>query len=679
MRYWIYIDNEVQGPCNVSELQNMGITQQTQVCPEGSDSWVFVSDIPELNTLTNYDQQYAETSDSALASVSHRKKIFIIHGRGIRLIGALRFVISLLETKIYYNEGNYYTHSQNLRLIRYLIYEPSEMHKNKLLSSLDKLYISKLLIAPFYQYDIGNESDLTQLSQFKINEKLNFISTEKPDLSGNELAETVYKESLSILSSLFGMDAPDHHTIAHNLKKIIGDLEKDRKLLESEAKKLIKDYIDKQSGSGEEVVAGLIEIQRIFEQGGDLDTIGSNSLYGAWFLHNFMKEFKKEPVYGLDYQFDFVNYQESFMHLTRHQNCDIYIPDFPFDAIPDLEESARALLKVGSIYKRFDDHHPWTNEILNTLVRLKEENVIEHFALSGPKKGESQTKEEQKCGTDMIYESLIKDTEINNSGIEELTRLAHVQDLHIIEDRNAIDISKLIGSRHSKIEMVQRLMHIKSKDEIDNILNTTGWRLEVIKYERELQQYCKKILKNLVLIEFRTPVKDGNYLDRLSGIRKFLSRLVNKISFNTIDISKFLYRSDRTNTHKIYISLSPYQSGKESRINIASAINYLKEKLDMDYFFYTYGSSLMTTRKVNEMDTALDLGVLMSVIGSSEDGGHPSAATCKPSKNPNFPKEKFQRLKSDNFLDYCGYIATRIRAHTSLELVRIKKIELPAD
>lgn len=68
--------------------------------------------------------------------------------------------------------------------------------------------------------------------------------------------------------------------------------------------------------------------------GGDLDTISSNVFYGAWAEATVAQAKGAPAVYGEDYEFDFVNYQQGLSHLAVHRGCDIYLPDFPIDALP---------------------------------------------------------------------------------------------------------------------------------------------------------------------------------------------------------------------------------------------------------------------------------------------------------------------------------------------------------
>jgi len=67
--------------------------------------------------------------------------------------------------------------------------------------------------------------------------------------------------------------------------------------------------------------------------GGDLDTIASNVFYGAWAAATVPAATGAPAVYGADYEFDFVNYQQGLAHLACHRGADVYLPDFPIDAL----------------------------------------------------------------------------------------------------------------------------------------------------------------------------------------------------------------------------------------------------------------------------------------------------------------------------------------------------------
>ncbi|MBN2382192.1 hypothetical protein JXQ70_04855 [bacterium] len=420
------------------------------------------------------------------------------------------------------------------------------------------------------------------------------------------------------------------------------------------------------------------------EVGGDLDTIASNTFYGVWCRGLYARDFQRSAVYGQDYEFDFVNYHEGLAHLSKHKGCDLYLPDFPLDAIPDLVGDVEFLAEHDAHLVRIDDHHPWTEAAREQLNSLVERGLLDTFYLEGPMKGEEIPKKQQVCGADIIHREFLLNTPFDNPGLAELRRLAHIQDLHIEFDNLALKLSKLIASGYPKVDMVLRLMEISCFEDIQNILISTGWDKRIKTYERLLSQAVPKLDENLVLLAFYKPVSTST-LDQTAQIQfmkerlgwlRFLLPFTNLIKNDSQRFSyiRWLYALRRNNVIRIVMALAPYRAEHEARINVAGAIEYVVTKVTMDYFFYCYGSFIMTTRNVNDPERWLDLSLLMPFIGKQGDGGHKEAATCKPGDNQLFDADRFGQVKPDNFLAYCQYIAGKVSEFSGLEIKTIKKI-----
>ncbi len=329
---------------------------------------------------------------------------------------------------------------------------------------------------------------------------------------------------------------------------------------------------------------------------------------------------------------------------------------------------------------RIDDHHPWTKEILQLLLKFKEQGIIvEGVTMSGLERGIEQPKEEQKCGTDLIYESLVENKPYDNSGYKYLRYLAHVQDLHIKEDKMAILLSKLIGSGFSKIEMVQGLAETKSKKDLKKLIRKKGWEDIVDNYEKSLKEVLPRVEKNIIRVRLLKKPENNNYSSNLGkySLLKPLSFFM-KDNAAKKDFIKRLYAKNPENKVDIYMALSPFTDRKagEAKINVASAINYLKDKYKMDYFFYCYGSMLMTTRRVNEKKSELNLSTLVAYVGTKADGGHAEAATGKPASNPDFPKKKFPRVNDYNFFEYAVYIGSKVADYAGMELYDVSEAKI---
>ncbi len=326
---------------------------------------------------------------------------------------------------------------------------------------------------------------------------------------------------------------------------------------------------------------------------------------------------------------------------------------------------------------RIDDHHPYTPEILETLEDLREDGILEEIVLSSLPRGEHQPKEDQLCGTDLIYRQFIEGTEADNQGLEDLCRATHLQDLHIEEDSMALELSKLIGSRFSKVEMARELTEIKSRSDYENILRTTDWEEKITEYERGLAQVLPRVDLTLHRLTFTIPPEGQDYENEVDW-----DPLTFPLQYFTADektkqhLLRQLYAEDSNNTVTILAALSPFCDPDEGepQINVASAQNYLSDLYDFDYLFYAYGSMLLSTRRVNEEGFDIDLSKLVSEIGSPSDGGHPGAATGSPASNPNFPVDRFEDVKDKNFTEYLFYISDIVKEHTGLNLHSVEEV-----
>ncbi|HPG30065.1 MAG TPA: hypothetical protein PKY81_03030 [bacterium] len=607
-----------------------------------------------------------------------RKKVFIIHGHSISFQEALKIVIEAISAKIYYYDKKYYALKEISRFIRYAVYETAD---NKFVKQLERLLVTKIVISEFYQdASFKPDDSWVALSDYMIKNKLSGYEVKKTEKEKKEFCETLFTISCGDFAKIVCCPEPSKEGILQYLKYFHDSLGNDTegKYLEKEAEEFLRKIISENGGNADAFVEGLKEIIRNSEAGGDLDTIGSNSLYGYWALNAIPAETGEYAVYGRDFEFDFINYHEGLKHLNlRYKNCDIYIPDFPIDAIPDLKDDIEALMECGNFVQRFDDHHPYSKESKDALEYLLNSGKIGFYAMSGYLEGTPETpKDLQKCGTDMIYEGLILNTNLDSDYWKEFTRLAHIQDLHIMEDKAAIDFSKLIGSKYSKLDMVQQIMQLASMEDLKAIFERTGWGKKISDYESELEKVCPKLEEGMGFIEYSLPLTSENkteYFSRLNQIQKIFVMVGKIFSFGLYDMTNFFHKYDKSNIHRILLVLSPFQSSKEAKINVASAIHYFKNKFEFDYMFFCYGLSLMTTRKVNDKDKSLDLNELAGKIGAEDDGGHSEAATCKPSANKEFPKQRIQKVNSSNFGEYIRYIAMRLQKDFGFKIVKSDK------
>ncbi len=346
-----------------------------------------------------------------------------------------------------------------------------------------------------------------------------------------------------------------------------------------------------------------------------------------------------------------------------------------------LEKMFRSLKENDVNVISIDDHHPYTEDTYNLLKKLHNEGVIGSVQVHAKPRGIPERNEEKKCGADLIYEEKIQGKPWDNDGLRYLKRMAHVQDLHLGYIPLGIELSKLIGSSFCKIEMVKVLSGIKSRAELKDIMRTTGWDKKVKVYEDGLAKVLPRTETNMTYIDFMRKPEDGKYDSHLlfiDNIRK--NFLLPKEQDKREMFFRKLYCKNPANRLRIAAVLPPFTNPKkgETKINVASALNYLlrNRKYYADYFFYCYGSGILTTRKPNDRETTLDLSELMQSIGTPADGGHSGAATCQPSSNPAFPQKRLMKVTGKNFIEFLYYIGGKVEDYAGgkIELLDVKPV-----
>ena len=313
-------------------------------------------------------------------------------------------------------------------------------------------------------------------------------------------------------------------------------------------------------------------------------------------------------------------------------------------ALKMIERQFRILKENDVRIASIDDHHPYTREIFDLLKKLEGEGIIGHIQIASLPRGEELPIEKQKCGADLVYKDRIKDQTWDNPGLAELVRIAHLQDLHIEMEPLALELSKLIGSKFSKIELARGLAEgIKDYESMRNIMEATGWDQKVREYEEGLESVFPRTEQILGRMIFNKPDQPGEKVTIMAAV-------------------------------------SPFCDAKkgEVQINVASAIGYLmgRKGYPADYIFYCYGSHLMTTRKPNEEETSLNLSTMCQAIGTKADGGHSGAATCKPVSNPTFPQKRLDKVRDTNFLEYLEYLAGKVEDYSGLKLESAAEVKV---
>lgn len=310
-----------------------------------------------------------------------------------------------------------------------------------------------------------------------------------------------------------------------------------------------------------------------------------------------------------------------------------------------IERQFRDLREQDVNFESIDDHHPYTPEIFNLLKQLESEGIIKHIQIVALPRGEELPIEKQTCGAVLVYKDRIKGKPWDNPGLAELQRIALLQDLHIEMEPLALELSKLIGSKFSKVEIATGLAEkIKDYESMRGIMQITGWDEKVRLYEEGLEKVLPRTEEVLGRIDFTKP-------------------------------------DDPDARVRIMAAVSPFCDAKkgEVQVNVASAIGYWmgKKKYPADYIFYCYGSHLMTTRKPNEEETSLNLSTVCQAMGTKADGGHSGAATCKPVSNPAFPIERLDKVRDTNFLEYIEYLGKLVSDFSGLVYQGVGPVTVP--
>ncbi len=353
------------------------------------------------------------------------------------------------------------------------------------------------------------------------------------------------------------------------------------------------------------------------EEGGDLDTVSSNIFYGVW------ARAARAP-----HEFTFVQYHDGLLKtLWEFENADFYIPDLPLDTIPDIEGDIRELAERGGRIVHYLDHHPWSDWQIDLLNRFKAEGLVGRFAMAGARKGEQLPKEAQACGAELVYDAVIRGQPWETEGLKELRRITRLQDLNIEDNPIAGQLSKLIGYGYAKHAMVTGLTQIQEPEDISKVYRGMGWDHFVSENDEKLYRVLPRLKYNLCEIRFKPHEGDQD-------------------------------------TRNIVCCLVPRVYPGEPLPNVSAAIRYLKEFVQMDYFFYCYGSRALTTRKVTHLPGVINLGSLVEKICTPRDGGHPEAASGRPPGNTHFPHERLSYITGRNFIWYCRYLAQRL-SHAS--------------
>ena len=363
-------------------------------------------------------------------------------------------------------------------------------------------------------------------------------------------------------------------------------------------------------------------LREMHETGGDLDTVASASLYAHWMISKAKSE-NKTLIYGRDYEFIFVNYHESMLHMTQYAPAEIYMADLPIGAFPNLEEEIPYLNENGIHIARFEDHHPYPADRRAKLEELVKEGLLGFLALSGPLLNEElPADEEPQCGADMVYNNLVAGNPWDTAGAKHLRKAAHGEDFVTNRTEFGILLTNLIKGGICKVELAQILVDAMAENDAQQRLEERGWARLPALWHKDIEEVAETLTENVLYITLA---------------------------------------DDKT---KIVAALATHAAPGKPRLTTGKAVEFFARNYpDADYIFYCFGSSIMVARRLNHADTKLNLGSLMPAIGTESDGGHAGAAVCRPDANPHYPAQILGRINKSNFSRFVRYLATRLTAN----------------
>lgn len=535
---------------------------------------------------------------------TRRIKLLVIHGWGGSYLEAAARVTDLLEVESYWYNGAYLVPRRKSGLLRHLLNEPAD---DPYVTALRKLIVSRFMQSPAAPRAVANDMDA--YSRF-LEERL---SQDFPHFAIPVGPEVRWHRATQLQAEAEQALAP----VLEVLKQLQAHFnDSDEPRTEANVRRELEGLSEK-AGIGN-LLPLLENLREMHETGGDLDTVGSATMYA----HHFGCAAQREGVpfrYGHEYRFVFLNYHESMRGLADFAPADLYVADLPIAAFPEMESDIRYLREKDVHTIRFEDHHPYLPERQRSLQELVDEGKLGYLALSGPEQGTEQPDEEQRCATEMVYESLIEGTKDDNPAAQRLREAAHGEDFVRGRTPLGILLTDLIKGGICKVELGQILLDAMKGDDAMERLEQRGWAQLPAQWKADIDETAETLRENTYLLK----LADG-----------------------------------KTN---ILSALAAHADPGKPKLPVGKAIEFFGQNFpEAQYVFYCWGSSLMVARRLDQADTTLNLGSLMPGIGGPSDGGHAGAAVCRPEANPRYPKRLLGRVNTSGFGRFNHYMASRL-------------------
>lgn len=567
-------------------------------------------------------------------------KLCVMHGWGGSYRDALAMFERITEAPVAWADGAFWMPRSEGMVVRRLLQESND---HPLIEALKKLTVARFLAACFEPTEVDVES-ATRFTEKRIVRDFAHYGLPIGPTSRKRRASQLHAEAAATLK-------PYESKLAELRGQLIGEDGQQR--AEADARDVIQRIAP-------DLSEPLELLRSLPETGGDVDTVASGVFY-AYALGE-RAAAKGEPfVHGRDWRFVFVNYHEGIKHLVEHAPAEIYLADLPIGAMPNFAEQVRWAAERGLRLVTYEDHHPYTPEQLKMLEDLRDAGLIETLAMSGPVQGTEQATEDQKCASEMVYQRLIADTSADRPAMQRLCGIAHAEDHARDREQTGRVLTDLIKGGVNKVELAQRLARCRAEDDIERMLDESGWRAVAAGWADAFEGMDERLWENVTQITLKRRPGDASQVGGPAlGEGSDVPAMAKGGGAATAPI-------------KVLVAAAIYPKPDEPRVPVGKATEYFARQCpDVDYFFYCYGSSLMVTRRLNQADLAINLGGLMPLIGTDQDGGHAGAAVCRPQANPDFPSQFVDDLQGSKFVRFTRYLAKQIETHTGNTVVGVR-------
>jgi len=206
-----------------------------------------------------------------------------------------------------------------------------------------------------------------------------------------------------------------------------------------------------------------------------------------------------------------------------------------------------------------------------------------------------------------------------------------------VRDRTPLGIllTNLIKGGTCKVELAQILLDAMEKDDAQERLQARGWAVLPEEWKADIDATAEKLRENV----YRLELADG------------------KTSIVSV--------------------LAAHSDPGKPKLTTGKAVDFIARNYPgAQYAFYCWGSSMMVARRLDHDDITLNLGSLMPRIGGPSDGGHASAAVCRPDVNPHYPERLLGRVTSTEFGRFNQYLASRLAA-AGYPVAAIRNLSVP--